>query len=119
MPLIIGGREVPVPGYATYSWRDDPRLRLTMGQDGRRRRPTGSAQRVSLLVFHTTRGIPGGKDKRAQLILDGVGPSTDGGRRVNQFWAKDPKYSGAHVVIDHDTAIVRNNPRGTAATCPG
>lgn len=104
MALIIGGKTVTVPGLTTYNWHDDPSLRLKMGQDGRRRRPTGSAPRVSIIGVHTTRGIPGGKDKRSQLILDGVGPSTDGGRRVNGFWVRDPKYSGAHLVVDHDAA---------------
>lgn len=104
--LVIGGREVDVPGLVVRNWNDDPRLKLRVGQpggsnDGRRRR----ADWIRLIVVHTTKGIPGGRDKRAQVIRLGTGP--DRGKDLNtaRFWSSSPEPSGAHLVVDADGSI--------------
>jgi len=105
--LIINGRECVVPGLTVVNFRDDPRLALRIGQpdgsnDGKTR--AGNAW-IRLVVLHTTKGIPGGADKRSQDIRPGLGPSTDAGVRIARFWSTDPKSSGAHVVVDHDGVV--------------
>jgi N-acetyl-anhydromuramyl-L-alanine amidase AmpD len=103
--LIIGGREVPVPGVPVVNFKDNPKLSLRVGlpngnNDGKRRtRP------VTLVVLHTTKGIPGGKDKREQVIRPGKGPDTRAEDRTASFWSTDSTQSGAHIVIDHDCSV--------------
>jgi hypothetical protein len=58
------------------------------------------------IVLHTTKGIPGGSDHRAQRILPGMGPEGDDDVRVARFWSTSPKQSGAHLIVDHDGSIV-------------
>lgn len=103
--LVIGGREVEVPGVAVRNFKDDPKLALRVGKpdggnDGKTRtRP------VSLVVLHTTKGIPGGTDKREQVILPGLGPDTKAEDRTISYWSTDPTPSGAHLVVDHDGSV--------------
>jgi hypothetical protein len=99
--LVIGGRIVPVPGRLVRNWHDDSRLRLAMGEDGRARR--GHA--IRQVILHTTRGIPGGKDRRAQVVYPGRGPGTWGRLNIAKMWRDDAEYSGAHLVVDHDETI--------------
>lgn len=105
--LIISGREVAIPTVTVANFKDDPKLRLLLGEDGKRRQPPKGAKRprVSSLTFHTTRGIPGGSDKRAQQVLKGAGPSTNAGRRVVDMWTRDERYAGAHLIIDFDRTV--------------
>lgn len=105
--LIISGREVAIPSVRVVNFRDDPKLRLLMGEDGRRRKAPKGAKtpRVSSICLHTTRGIPGGKDKRPQQVLPGAGPSTDAGRRVVDMWTRDDRYAGAHLIHDFDQTV--------------
>jgi N-acetylmuramoyl-L-alanine amidase. len=100
--LIIGGVVVPVNGRRVVNWRDDRRLRLEVPEDGRKRPPGTWIRQV---ILHTTKGIPGGKDRRPQEIRPGMGPATDAGARTNAWWSRDPRQSGAHLVVDHDTTI--------------
>jgi hypothetical protein len=100
--LIMDGRVVPVPGRRVVSWKDDPLVRLKMSEDGRRRSPIAKVRQV---IIHTTRGIPGGKDKRAQVIRPGLGPSTWSRLNLAKMWADDDRNSGAHYVVDFDGTI--------------
>jgi len=107
--LIINDREVPVDGLTIVTYRDDPRLALRVGNptgsnDGRSR---PASAWVRLVVLHTTKGIPGGADRRPQDIRPGLGPSTDAGARTARFWSTDPKTSGAHLVVDHDGVVTQ------------
>lgn len=103
--LIIGGKEVEVPGVPVRNFKDDPKLMLRVGKpdgnnDGKKR-----ARPVSLVVLHTTKGIPGGKDKRPQILHPGLGPDTKAEDRTNAYWSTDPTPSGAHIVIDADGSV--------------
>lgn len=103
--LIIGGKEYEVPGVKIQNFKDNPKLALRVGKsdggnDGKKRtRP------VSLVVLHTTKGIPGGKDKRPQVIEPGLGPDTSAETRTTLYWSTDPTPSGAHIVVDHDGSV--------------
>lgn len=100
--LIINRTSVLVPGRTVTNYTEDPRLALKLPEDGRRR-PPGS--RVQLIVLHTTKGIPGGKDKRAQVIRPGLGPDLGAEARVARFWSSSDLQSGAHLVVDFDGSI--------------
>jgi hypothetical protein len=100
--FIINGREVQVPGLEVINFKDDPNLRLKMGEDGKRR----STHWVRSIGVHSTKGIPGGSDHRAQVILPGMGPASTNAERVAKYWTTDPTSAGAHLVVDHDGTIV-------------
>jgi len=103
MGFVIGGNNEGAPGLTCVSWRDDARIpRLSTGADGRPR----STRWVRGIVLHTTKGIPGGRDRRAQKILPGRGPDRGSDVKVARFWSTEPKQSGAHLVVDHDGSIV-------------
>lgn len=96
--LIIDGARVPVPGRVVTNYLDDPRITLALPEDGRAKRTA----RVQLVVLHTTKGIPGGKDRRPQVIHPGVGPNLEAEVKVTRFWSTSDLQSGAHVVMDQD-----------------
>lgn len=103
--LVINGREHLIPGLSIRNFLDDPELALRVGRpdgdnDGKKR-----TKPVSLVVLHTTKGIPGGSDKREQVIEPGFGPNTNAEDRTARFWAEDPRSSGAHLVVDHDGSV--------------
>jgi hypothetical protein len=50
--FIINGREVQVPGLEIINFKDDPNLRLKMGEDGKRR----STHWVRSIGVHSTKG---------------------------------------------------------------
>ncbi len=103
MSLVIEDVDVEVPGLKSVSWRADPRLRLKMGNDGRRRR---TDEHVKHVVLHTTRGIPGGSDQRPQVIHPGIGPDGTSAENNAIYWARAPSCAGAHLVVDFDGSIV-------------
>lgn len=97
--LVIAGIEIEVPGLLVRNWHDSARLRLTP-QDRKSRPRTW----VRGIVLHTTRGIPGGADKRLQRILPGLGPDTKRDERIADMWAADDRHAGAHLICDHDAS---------------
>lgn len=104
--LIIGGNEVQVPGVSIRNFKDDPSLALRVGRSDGANDGGSRTLPVSLAVLHTTKGIPGGSDKREQVIKPGYGPDTKAGERTATYWSTDPTPSGAHIVVDHNgTAI--------------
>ncbi len=104
MSLIIDGKPEDGPGLRTVSWVDDPRIpRLSGNADSRRR----STRWIRGIVLHTTKGIPGGKDRRAQVIRPGFGPAGDRGLHVARFWSTSGLQSGAHLIVDFDGEITQ------------
>lgn len=100
--LIIGGKEVDVPGISIRNFKDDPKLALRVGRSDGANDGGVRTLPVGLIVLHTTKGIPGGSDKREQVIKPGLGPNTQAEERTATFWSTDPTPSGAHIVVDHD-----------------
>lgn len=104
--LIIGGKEVEVPGVTVRNYKDEPKLALRVKRpDGGNDGETPRKYPVSLVVLHTTKGIPGGSDKTPQTMKPGFGPDTDAVDRTIRYWSTDPKPSGAHLVIDADGMV--------------
>lgn len=99
--LVIKGKQVEVAGLKITNFLDDPKLRLRPGQDCRARHTTW----VRGIVVHTTKGIPGGSDKRPQILHPGVGPDTKAEERTAHWWSTSPLQSGAHLVVDADGSI--------------
>ena len=64
-----------------------------------------NGERVRLCVLHSTKGVPGGKDRRPQVILPGFGPSVDAALRCARSWSKNGKPGGAHLVMDADGSV--------------
>jgi hypothetical protein len=95
--LIIAGVDREVEGLIVRNWFDEPKLRLK-SEDMVLRPLTW----IRAIVLHTSKGIPGGKDKRPQKILEGFGPDTNRDVRMAQMWAEDDRHAGAHLVCDHD-----------------
>lgn len=98
---IVDGVAEPIPGLDVLNFRDDPRLRLRWNEDARARKTRWIRQ----VVLHTTKGIPGGEDKRTQDIRPGLGPPVQAGLRVARWWSTSPASAGAHLVVDHDGAV--------------
>lgn len=96
--LIVDGRLVPVPGVCTVSFRDDPAWALKIPEDGR---PRPRPHDVRAVVLHTTRGIPGGRDQRPQVVRPGFGFSGPAARTLAN-WRQDSRHAGAHLLVDFD-----------------
>jgi hypothetical protein len=88
--FIVRGKQVAVPGVWMLNAFDDVKLRL----DERDCRTRQSGW-VRMLVLHTTKGL------KVQRTISGKGPSLRG-KRVAEYWDRDPEHSGAHIVIGSD-----------------
>lgn len=103
MGVIIDGQNEEVPGVAVTSWLvpgGPPRLRR--GEDCRDR----FTRWVRGIVLHTTKGIPGGRDQRPQVIKPGTGPDVGRDFATARFWSGSDKQAGAHLVVDFDGSAV-------------
>lgn len=100
--LIIGGRRILVPGLDITNWIDDPQLRLRRGEDFTRR-PQDA--RVTIIMCHTTKGLPAKAGDPPQAIRPGFGPSVSAGKRASRLWNNDNRQAGAHLIIDFDGRI--------------
>lgn len=107
--LVINGAQVQIPGLNIVNYLDDPRLEIKAPEDGTRRKSW-----VRSVVLHTTKGIPGGKDKRPQVIHPGLGPNTNVGLRSATYCRTNPDSRGGgtrscngghHLTVDHDGTI--------------
>lgn len=101
MGVIIRGAEIEVPGLLVQNFKDEPKFGLKPN-DGRKRPNTW----VRGIVLHTTKGIPGGKDKRPQKIKTGNGPNHERDEKVAMMWSLDARNAGAHLVVDSDSSWV-------------
>lgn len=98
MGIVIDGRNEALPGMApdrVQSYVDDPRLTLALPNGGRPRRHG----RVQAIVLHTTKGLA------RQSVRDGLGTSSDAGRRVVKMWAGSGRKVGAHLMVDFDGVV--------------
>lgn len=94
MSLVVDGLLIEAPGLVTRSWHDDPRLRLKLPEDGRRR----AAKWVRSIILHTTMGI-------APTVYPGFGKG--GGALDTALWWSSPQSgaAGAHLVVDWDGVV--------------
>lgn len=99
--LIINGVENVVPGLKVVNWKDDPKLRLKMPEDGRPRVPP----RVGCVTVHSTLGAPDSQNRHPQTLLPGLGPSTNAGEYLVDMWSKDGRCAGAALGVDFDGTV--------------
>lgn len=94
--LLINGRIVPISGVHVVGPHDTAWSHLTPG-DCRKRRPNPYTNIVEVMqwVLHKTVADD------PESLLPGRGPA-GGARRTAEFWAGDPKHSGAHLVSGDD-----------------
>lgn len=98
--LVLDGTELHIAGVDVLNWRDDPAIELTSWQW----RPR-SIGWTPLIVLHTTKGIPGGSDRRPQEIRPGAGPGGNA-RGTIAWWNREQRYGSAPIVIDHDGSVL-------------
>lgn len=100
MAIVIDGQKEEIPGITSVSFVDDPTLAIG-DKDCRPRR----GEWIRGIVLHTTKGIPGGTDRRPQRILPGLGSSVDAGHRSANCWASDGRAASAHLIVDFDGTV--------------
>lgn len=98
--LVIDGAEYRVPNVNVESFLGNPKL-ARGAEDGRARR----TRWVRMQINHTTKGIPGGRNRTPQVLRPGAGPDAGRDERVASFWTNSPRQSGAHTIIDTDGSI--------------
>jgi len=92
--LVIGGKQVEVPGVKILNWFDNPKYRLSA--EDRATRPTSW---VRSIYNHTTQGDDN------LIVVPGAGPH-GGAEATLDWWKASPKSAGAHLIADYDgTAI--------------
>lgn len=99
--MIIRGEHIAVSELTIQNFKDEPKFSL-QPNDGRKRPKTW----IRGIVLHTTRGIPGGKDRRSQDIRPGLGPDSKRDEKVARMWALDTRNAGAHLIVDSDASWV-------------
>jgi hypothetical protein len=97
--ITIDGHDEQIHGITTRSFLEDPTLKLSPEDC----RPRSGA--ITSIVLHTTKGIPGGKDKRRQEIRPGFGAPVGAGARAASCWRDDGRAGGAHLVVDFDGSV--------------
>lgn len=90
--LLIGGIIVPVPGVNVIGPHDAAWAKLSPG-DCRPR----TAWPHQWILHKTSADYP-------EVVLPGAGP-TGGDEATAEYWANDPKHSGAHLVTGHDGRV--------------
>jgi len=101
MGLIIGGKSYDVEDQVIQSFQDDKAFGLKPN-DGKKRPKTW----IRGIVVHTTKGIPGGRNKTPQKIKPGIGPNSERDEKVAKMWSTDDRNAGAHLVVDSDGSWV-------------
>lgn len=94
MSIIVRGKRIETPGFASVNYEDDPKLALKMPEDGRRQLVAKTG-----LVLHTTKGVPGGKDRRPQVIRPGLCRDDAFGHNLIDIWSSDGRCAGSHFGI--------------------
>jgi len=101
--LVLDGARVPLAGIDVVNFYDDPTLALRIGNDGRARRP---GEKIAHVGLHSTRGVPGGRDQRPQVLHPGRGPVGDAAEANARYWRRAPSCAGAVLVVDYDGSVV-------------
>lgn len=91
--VVMNGKVVPVPGIDVANYLENPKLAILTPEDGY---VSGENWRARNITLHTTRGIPGGKDKRPQVLHPGLGPDTNVGERSAAYCRNNPDSVGAN-----------------------
>jgi hypothetical protein len=99
---ISGDPPPTVQAFVIQNFLDEPKFKLKP-TDGKPRPNTW----VRGIVLHTTRGIPGGKDRRPQVIKPGLGPNHKRDEKVALMWSLDKRKAGAHLITDSDASWVQ------------
>ena len=102
MSFSIKGVELQPENFVVQNYLQEPKFQLRES-DGRPRPNTW----VRGIVLHTTKGIPGGKDKRPQVIKPGIGPNHERDEKVAIMWSLDKRKAGAHIIVDSDGSMVQ------------
>lgn len=102
--LIINGKEIQVPGLKIINWKDDPQIRLRIGNDGRPR----NTRWVRCIVPHITGGPVGG-DYRTnpwKYVQPGRHSGDVMANKVIRYWTSSNNSGGAHLIVDWDCDIL-------------
>ena len=102
--MVIGGRVEAIPGVDVENWFDVPAYRLGIGAglDGTTRR----VEDPQLVVVHSTKGIPGGRNAKPQRFQPGAGPRGNAAEATIRYWTLSPTQAGAHILIDFDGQVI-------------
>lgn len=109
MPLIINGTKIEVNGLKIYDFIQDPTLHLRSPWNYRTRR---NGERVQQVVMHSTKGWPDHQHKAPQVLHETPAQDSDcGARSTVAYWrsqerSQNPRFAGAHLVIDADGSIL-------------
>ncbi len=100
--VVMNGSVVPVPGIDIQNYLENPKLAILVPEDGYVSSENWRARNITL---HTTRGIPGGKDQRPQVLHPGLGPDTNVGERSAAYCRNNPdagrsRQGGHHLTFD-------------------
>jgi hypothetical protein len=99
--VLIRQHEIEVPGLTVLNPFDE--IIYALADEDYRDRPNTWVRGI---VLHTTKGIPGGRDRRKQNIRQGIGPNTRRDERLAKMWSLDDRKAGAHLIADHDASWV-------------
>lgn len=102
--MIVNGVREMIPGLDVENWRDDLRHRLKIGPGG-----DGTTRRAlapQLVVVHSTKGIPGGTNRKPQRFRSGAGPKGSAAEATVRYWTRSAVQAGAHIIIDFDGQII-------------
>jgi hypothetical protein len=100
--VVVNGKAEEVPGVATVCYLEDPRLRIKLPEDGKKRVPGWSVRHI---VLHTTKGVYPG------LLRLGVGKNSGVGVRSANYCARNPDSprrsprGGHHLTMDWDGTV--------------
>jgi hypothetical protein len=102
--LIIDGKEILVPGLKIINWKDDPLVRLRIGNDGRARK----TRWVRSIVPHVTGGPVNGEYTANpwKFVQPGRHSGDDLANKVIRYWTSSNDSGGAHLVVDWDCDIL-------------
>lgn len=95
MSLLIGGKKVQVPGVNILGPGEHALSKL----DPRDYRLRPKGMWVRQLIIHTTGG------RWPQHIIDAPGKGGED-ENISKYWSRDPKSSGAHIIVDTDGSVL-------------
>lgn len=100
--LILAGKPYKVDGLAITNFVDDPSLKAAPNDTGARR----PSAWVRLIINHTTKGIPGGKNKTPQTIRPGAGKPGKA-RDVAHFYQTQASPNSADCIVGRAGEVVQ------------